>query len=131
MPRKPPRISASEWIVANIVWDQPKITAAEVLERLPGDVRWKQKTVNTFLTRLATKGVLAVRKEGKINRYQPKIAREACVEAVSNSFLERIFGGWAAPMLAHFCETAPLSDAEIEDLKSILRRRQEGGKSDE
>jgi BlaI family penicillinase repressor len=131
MPKKPPRISASEWIVANLVWEQPKITAAEILERLPANVRWKQKTVNTFLARLAAKGVLGVRKEGKINRYFPKIDREACVEAVSTSFLERIFGGWAAPMLAHFCETAPLSDAEIEELKRILRRRQQGGKRHE
>ena len=39
MPRKPPRISESEWVVANIVWDQPRITSAEVLERLPDDYR--------------------------------------------------------------------------------------------
>ena len=58
MPRKPPRISESEWIVANIVWDHPGLTATEVLERLPAGVEWKQKTVNTFLTRLAEKGVL-------------------------------------------------------------------------
>jgi BlaI family penicillinase repressor len=123
MPRKIPRISESEWVVANIVWDQPRITSAEVLERLPKGVRWKQKTVNTFLTRLAAKGVLGVARTGKANCYFPKLERSACVQAVSASFFERIFGG-AAPMLAHFCQTAPLSEAEIEDLKAILRQRQ-------
>ena len=128
MPRKLPRISESEWIVANLVWDHPHITSAEILERLPKGIRWKQKTVNTFLARLSAKGVLGVTREGKANCYFPKLERSACVRAVSASFFERIFGGAAAPMLAHFCETAPLSDAEIADLTAILRRRQKGGK---
>jgi len=127
MPRKPPRISESEWVVANIVWDQPRITSAEVLDRLPKGFRWKQKTVNTFLARLAAKGVLGISRAGKANCYFPKLERSACVQAVSVSFFERIFGGAAAPMLAHFCQTAPLSDAEIEELKAILRRRQKEG----
>src|ERR1700683_3711061 len=98
MPRKPPRISESEWIVANIVWDQPRSTSAEVLERLPKGIRWKQKTVNTFLTRLAANGVLGVTRIGKATSYFPKLERESCVRAVSASFFERIFGGAAAPM---------------------------------
>ena len=84
--------------------------------------------MNTFLARLSAKGVLGVTREGKANCYFPKLERSACVRAVSASFFERIFGGAAAPMLAHFCETAPLSDAEIADLTAILRRRQKGGK---
>jgi len=131
MPRKIPRISESEWIVANIVWDQPNITSAEVLERLPKGVRWKQKTVNTFLTRLASKGVLGTAREGKANCYFPKLDRATCVQEVSSSFFERIFGGAAAPMLAHFCETAPLSASEIENLEAILRKRQTEDKKDE
>jgi BlaI family penicillinase repressor len=127
MPRKLPRISESEWVIANIVWDQPRITSAEVIERLPKGFRWKQKTVNTFLARLAGKGVLGISKTGKANCYYPKVERHACVQAVSASFFERIFGGTAAPMLAHFCETAPLSDAQIEELKAILRRRHKEG----
>lgn len=131
MPRKIPRISESEWIVANIVWDQPNITSAEVLDRLPKGIRWKQKTVNTFLTRLASKGVLGVAREGKANCYFPKLEREACVQAVSSTLFERIFGGAAAPMLAHFCQTAPLTASEIENLRAILRERQKEDKSHE
>jgi len=127
MPRKSPRISESEWIVANIVWNQPRITSAEVLERLPKGIRWKQKTVNTFLARLAAKGVLGIEREGKANCYFPKMERAACVQAVSASFFERIFGGAVAPMLEYFCQTAPLSAAEIQDLEAILRQRQKKG----
>lgn len=131
MPSKPPRISESEWIVANIVWDQPHIASSEVLERLPRGNRWKQKTVNTFLTRLAAKGVLGIERAGKANSYFPKLDRGACVKAVSAPFFERIFGGSVAPVLAHFCETTPLSTAEIEHLQAILQQRQKEGSKDE
>ncbi len=131
MAKKSPRISESEWVVANIVWETPPVTSAEVLERLPKGVRWKQKTVNTFLARLAEKGVLGIKKVGKANSYFPKLQREACVRAVSTSFFERIFGGSTAPMLAHFCETAPLSTEEIDELAAILRRRKQEESSHE
>lgn len=129
MPRKPPRISESEWIVANIVWDNPGLTATEVLERLPAGVEWKQKTVNTFLTRLVEKGVFGTERVGKANAYHPLIAREACVQ--SASFLQRILGSAPAPMLAHFCETTPLTAEEIAQLRSILEERQAKAKEDE
>jgi BlaI family penicillinase repressor len=122
MPQKPPRISESEWIVANVLWDHPGLTATEVLDRLPPGPSWKQKTVNTFLTRLVEKGVLATERAGKANTYHPLLAREACVQ--SASLLQRILGPKPAPMLAHFCETTPLTDEEIEQLKSILEQRQ-------
>ena len=119
-----PRISESEWVIANIVWNEPNLTAVQVLERLPKGNLWKQKTVNTFLTRLAAKGVLGIQKEGKANCYFPKVDRLACVEEVSESLFERVFGGAFGPMLAHFCKTAPLSNEEIEKLKAILDSRE-------
>lgn len=128
MPKKIPRISEAEWIVANIVWEQPRITSAEVLDRLPTDVVWKQKTVNTFLTRLAQKGVLGVERDGKANIYSPKLSRDACVQEVSSSLFARIFGGAPAPLLAHFCQTATLSAKEIDELRAILQSRQEEGR---
>ena len=123
-----PRISESEWVVANIVWDEPNITAAQVLERLPKGTMWKQKTVNTFLARLSARGVLGIKKEGKANCYFAKIKREACVDAVSESLFERVFAGAFGPMLAHFCKTAPLSNEEIEKLKAILDSRESEAK---
>lgn len=123
MPPSIPSISESEWTVASVVWDQDGLTATEIAERLPRDVQWKLKTVNTFLTRLVSKGVLAVERDGRAFRYQALIPRERCVRAESESFLQRVFGGAVAPLLAHFCETADLSDDEIAELRRILKEK--------
>lgn len=123
MPPSLPTISESEWTIASVVWDEGGLTAAEIAERLPRNVKWKLKTVNTFLARLVSKGVLTVEPDGRAYRYRAKIPRERCVKAESASFLKRVFGGAVAPMLMHFCETADLSDEEIAELRRILNRK--------
>jgi len=116
-----PAISDSEWLVASIVWDEAGLTATQIAERL--NTRWKLKTVNTFLTRLVAKGVLAADRDGRAFRYRACIPREQCVRSESESFVKRVFGGAVAPMLAHFCEASDLTEAEIAELRAILNRK--------
>jgi BlaI family penicillinase repressor len=118
-----PSISESEWIVASEVWAEDGLTASEIGSRLEGRAAWKQKTVNTFLARLVTKGVLEARPDGRAFRYFTLIPRDQCVRAESASFLKRVFGGAVAPMLAHFCETTDLSEDEVERLRKILKKK--------
>src|SRR5579862_6176105 len=122
MPPQLPSISQSEWTVASVVWNESGLTAADIARRLPKGIRWKLKTVNTFLTRLVSKGVLTVERDGRAYRYTARIARERCVRAESKSFLDRVFGGAVAPLLAHFCETADLTREEVDDLHKILNQ---------
>jgi BlaI family penicillinase repressor len=119
----PPKISSAEWEVMNQVWDRHPTTSAEVLESLPPGTAWKQKTVNTFLTRLVQKGVLSVTKQGKVNLYAPKLRREECIASESETFLQRVFQGAAGPLLLHFCDRVELSDDEIRELQKRLRQK--------
>jgi BlaI family penicillinase repressor len=125
---KPPKISNAEWEVLNIVWERGAATAPEVYESLSQQTGWHQKTVNTFLTRLAAKGILTIRREGKSNLYKPKLSREQCVRRESESFLQRVFRGASGPLLAHFCEQADLSDDEIAELQKLLQQRTRKGR---
>jgi BlaI family penicillinase repressor len=125
---KPPKISNAEWEVLNIVWERGAATAPEVYESLSKQTGWHQKTVNTFLTRLAAKGILTIRREGKSNLYKPKLSREQCVRRESESFLQRVFRGASGPLLAHFCEQAELSDDEIAELQKLLQQRTRKGR---
>jgi len=125
MPPDAPNITDSEWLVASIVWDQDDLTAQEIADRLGDSVKWKLKTVNTFLARLTSKGVIAADRDGRAFRYRALIPREQCVRAESDSFLKRVFGGAVAPLLTHFCETADLTDDDVATLRRILDQRNE------
>jgi BlaI family penicillinase repressor len=122
---KLPRISDTEWEVMKVVWTNAPITAAEIIEALmTNDSTWHPKTVKTLLNRLVSKKALGFRKEGRAYVYRP-LAKEAdCVKAEADSFLERVFGGSLSPMLAHFVQQRKLSTEEINELRQLLRRKE-------
>lgn len=116
-----PDISESEWIIMEALWDQAPRTASEVAETVRGSTGWADNTVRTMLTRLMGKGAVKVRAGGSgVREFLPAVRREACVQAESRSFLQRVFRGSAKPLLAHFAENAGLSPAEVRELKRLL-----------
>ena len=116
-----PRISEAEWEIMKVIWAQAPCSAGTVIETLAGsDTSWHPKTIKTFLNRLVKKGVLGYRKEGRAYLYRATVSEKQCVDAVSDSFLQRVFGGSLRPMLAHFVEHKKLSAKEISELRNLL-----------
>jgi BlaI family penicillinase repressor len=116
-----PRISETEWEIMRVLWAGSPRSAAEVIDTLASkDPSWHPKTIKTFLTRLVNKGALDYRKDGRAYLYSPLVTEKDCVDAASESFLDRVFGGSLKPMLAHFVEQKKLSANEIQDLKRLL-----------
>ena len=122
---KPPQVSDAEWEVMTVLWDSSPRTAAEVVEALSGRTTWAPKTIKTLLGRLVKKGALRFKEEGNRYLYRPVFPKERYVEEASKSFLDRVFGGKASPMLVHFVENAELSDEELRELRSMLDRKKE------
>lgn len=121
-----PQISQAEWQVMEVLWSRPQpLTANEVIERLDAKSDWKPNTVRTLLARLAKKGAVHVRVEGKSFFYSPCFSRQEHVNGESESFLSRIFGGTARGLLVHFAESGRLSKADLDELKQILKRKKE------
>ena len=46
------------------------------------------------------------------------------MRAAGRSFLDRVFGGSAGPMLVHFVTHAKLTAAEVAELQQLLARKQ-------
>ena len=120
---RPPQISDAEWEVMKVLWESSPRTAAEVVEALCEPMQWHPKTVKTLLGRLVKKGVLRYREEGNRYLYRPAFPRDRYVEEESRSFVDRVFGGDATPMLVHFVETMKLSDSDLEELREVLERK--------
>ena len=121
-----PRISETEWEVMRVLWARSPRSANEVIECLQGaGPRRNARTIKTFLTRLVSKGALGYSKEGRSYLYRPLVKEDECVDAASESFLDRVFGGSLKPMLAHFVETRKLSREEVRELKELLEKRKD------
>lgn len=117
-----PRISETEWEVMKAIWSQAPCSAEQIITLLQHtDISWHPRTVKAYLNRLVKKKALGYSREGRVYIYHPLVRREECVDAASQSFLERVFGGSLKPMLAHFVQRQKLSPDEIRELRRLLK----------
>lgn len=118
---KKPIISESEWSVMELLWEAAPQTASEVARALRPSTDWAENTVRTLLTRLVKKGALKIgRNKSGTQTFRPAVSREASVQAESDSFAQRIFGGAAKPLITHFAQNSQLTAEEVAELKRIL-----------
>jgi BlaI family transcriptional regulator, penicillinase repressor len=116
-----PALSDSEWLVMETLWESAPRTASEVARCLRERTGWADNTVRTLLSRLVEKGA-ARTTDGATGarQFHPAVRREALVRVEGRSFMERVFGGSAKPLLAHFAENARLTPEEVRELKRLL-----------
>ena len=102
------------------LWDLGQASAQQVVERLAQGRDWSDRTIKTLLARLVKKGALGFESEGKRYLYHALLSRDACVQAESESFIERVCAGAVSPLLASFVRGGKLSGDEITELKRLL-----------
>ena len=105
-----------------VLWATPDIPAQRIISALSerhGE-DWHPKTVRTLLNRLVKKKAVGYEKQGRGYLYRALIHEAECQQAVSQSFLDRVFGGSLQPLLAQFVNNEKLTPQEIENLKKIL-----------
>ncbi|KUO58152.1 MAG: transcriptional regulator [Gracilibacter sp. BRH_c7a] len=121
-----PKISEAEWEVMRVFWSKPHpCTANEVYASLERTTDWKPNTVKTLITRLVKKEALGFKENRRVYYYYPLVSEDDCVRAETQSFVNRVFGGAAQPLLVTFLQEEKLSRSEIDALKQILEGKEE------
>jgi BlaI family transcriptional regulator, penicillinase repressor len=113
------------------LWAKSPATAKDLAAAVQAETQWNPKTVLTLINRLAAKGAVGFSGEARQHQYFPKVSERECVRVESRAFRERIFGGAAQPMLAHFVRETNLSEADIAELRRILDEKAAGARGDE
>ena len=116
------RITDAELDVMEALWgaDEP-LTAAEIAERIDQTRDWTLATVKTMLSRLAAKGAISYRVEGRRFLYSPAIERQSYVGSESRRFVDKLFGGRLSPLVARLAEEDSLDDEDIAAIEAILK----------
>jgi BlaI family transcriptional regulator, penicillinase repressor len=122
MPVKPSiSISEAESVVMEVLWRRSPISTEDVMSALEPDGKWQETTVKTLLNRLLKKGAISARKDGRRYLYSPVLVRKQWLSDESTGFLNRLFGGRIAPLVAHFSTQRKLSKKDIADLKLLIQ----------
>jgi len=118
---RPERISEAEHAVMEALWQRAPLTATDVAETVGEERGWSLPTVKTLLSRLVAKQAVVTEPDGRRFLYRPLLERADYVEGESRRLVDRLFGGRAAPLIAHLAETESLSDEDIAEIEALLR----------
>ena len=124
-----PNISDAEHAVMEALWTRAPLTAVEICDDVCANRDWTLATVKTLLSRLVAKDAVTTQAEGKRFLYSPKILRARYLGGESRRLVDRLFGGRAAPLVAHLAAQEALSDADIAEIAALLetlKRKGEG-----
>ena len=114
------QISEAEAQVMHVLWQRHPQGADEVVAALTASTDWAEPTIKTLLNRLLNKGAIEAARDGRRYLYSPVLTRDAWTAQQSEGFVQRMFGGRVAPLVAHFSERGKLSAADVAELKRLI-----------
>lgn len=115
-------ITDAELVLMRLLWKENPLNSRQITERLASSKDWHRKTVNTLLGRLEKKSVLSARKhEDGIKYFTPIVEKAEYSRTATSQFVDRLFGGEIAPLVASFAKKRPLSSEQIAELQSLLK----------
>ena len=114
------KISRAELDIMKVLWREDGLGASEVHERLANKKDWTSRTVKTLLARLVEKQALTTEQEGRRYLYQTAISESAYKKSAAGQFVDRVFSGRAAPLVAHLADERGLTDEDIAELEKLL-----------
>lgn len=114
------KISQAELDVMDVLWQESPLAASTVALRL-STKDWNIRTVKTLLSRLVEKEVVSTEQDGRRFLYTPLISKKSYASRAARSLTDRLFGGRAAPLVAHLAEGGGLSDQDIAELEALIQ----------
>lgn len=116
------QVTDAELEVMKVLWQRGASSAAEVHGALATPQGWSKQTVKTLLSRLAEKRAVTATADGRRYIYTAALSREAYETGVTRRFVDKVYAGRAAPLVAHLAEGEGLSDDDIADLEALIER---------
>ena len=110
------RLGEVEMKFASLIWEKEPIASGELVKLCEKELNWKKSTTYTCLKRLCEKGIFQ-NEDGIVTSI---LSQEEFVAKQSEQFVEDTFQGSLPAFLAAFGSRKKLSDAEIDELQSII-----------
>ena len=110
------RMGAIESRFADIIWENEPVPSPELVKLAERELNWKKSTTYTVLKRLCDRGLF----QNLGGTVTSLLSREEFYARRSEQFVEDTFQGSLPAFLAAFGSRKKLSDAEIDELQSII-----------
>jgi predicted transcriptional regulator len=115
------KISEAESQVMDALWRGKALSPEEIVAQVGAANGWAAGTVRTLIHRLLRKKAIAGKREKSGYVYRPLISREDFLKQESQGFLDRLFDGQVAPLVAHLARHRALTPKDIQKLKALIK----------
>ncbi|MCI1773953.1 MAG: BlaI/MecI/CopY family transcriptional regulator [Paenibacillus lautus] len=119
------KLSDTEMELMEVIWEcTPPVTSTELLALFAQRGReWKSQTMSTFLSRLVDKGALTATRDGRTNKYTPRISPEDYKLMEAQHVLDGLYQGSVKNLISALYDGEKLSDKDIAELKQWFSQK--------
>jgi len=114
------QISDAELDVMKVLWASPGISATDVHDALLQRQACRVPAIKTLLARLVVFDALSTTEDGRRYLYTPAIEQRDYKAGAARQFVDRVFSGRAAPLIAHLADGRGLTKDDIAELEKLL-----------
>ena len=126
MPRKasapPPRLTALQLTVMQVLWSRDEASVTDVQRAMTGR-RLSLTTVATMLVRLEQRGLVSHRAEGRHYIYRSRVSPADVRETVTRELLRNLFDGDVTAFVTQLLDSRKLTREEVADLQRLVRSK--------
>jgi BlaI family penicillinase repressor len=123
------RLSELEQLLMDYVWRNPECTVAACRDALSeADRPLKETTVRTLLQRLAQKGYVNHRVDGRTYLYRASEPRKNVAAQAAKQIIDHFCGGSLEELLVGLVDSDIVSRKELRELARRIGSKERGGK---
>ncbi|WP_142718766.1 MULTISPECIES: BlaI/MecI/CopY family transcriptional regulator [Chryseobacterium] len=113
------KLTDSEKILMEILWEKKKIFMKDILETYP-DPKPAATTIATLLKRMQNKDLVGYKVYGNSREYYPKIEKGEYFKEEMTSMIDRFFNSSVTQFASFFTSNAKLSQKQLKELRDII-----------
>src|SRR5262245_770499 len=114
-------LSELQLAVVRVLWKKGEATTAEVVAALGSRRGLAPTTVATLLTRLAKRGVLTQRRDGRTLVYRALVTEADVQRSMVADLVANVFKGDAAALVAHLLREEEVAPGDLETVRDRLK----------
>jgi predicted transcriptional regulator len=114
-------LGRAEFQILQFLLDHQPCTVRSAADHFSRENGLARTTVLTVVERLRQKGFLTRKRVGGIFQYSAKVPQAEVLHSLVGEFVEETLGGSMSPFVAYLARKLHVSDAELEELKRIVR----------
>ena len=124
--RRRVQLSELQLAVVGVLWKRGEGTSAEVLADLGARRGLAPTTLATLLTRLAKRGVLGQRRDGRTLVYRALVTEADVQRSMVADLVANVFKGDATALVAHLLREEEVAPGDLEKVRARLKERPRG-----